>query len=209
MALSQHSDPENALSCFITCPAHQVLHIQVASTKLVAQVRSSPALQHQPGQPLPFPPLQQCHCTWFNRCSPGWWDEHSPCRDLSAPQVPRGDFFLTLQHCILRTAGFDLGFYTLTRAGTINPNDFQLHKRNLLLENTEFFTYPWHYLESSLDSKTQPPAQTRSQIYLQSKRASLQSNDDGASFGSAFQTLPQHPLPITTCHFEMPVPLSS
>lgn len=48
---------------------------------------------------------------------------------------------------------------TLTRAGTINPNDFQLWKRNFLKNKTEFFTYPRLYLESSLDSKTQPPAQ--------------------------------------------------
>lgn len=155
----------------------------------------------------PFlPPAQHCHCTWFNRCCPGWWDEHPPCQH---PKYPKWIFASLCSTAYSEQQGSTWTPQTFTTAGTINPNDFQLQRRNLLKNKTEFFTYPWLYLESRLDSKTQPPAQTGSQIYLKSKRASLQPGDDGASFGSAFQTLTQHPLPITTCHFEMPVPLSS
>lgn len=112
VATSQHSDPKTTLSCFITCPQYQVLRIQVASMKLAGcRCGTGEKLSCFTGSACSAPshPSQQCHCTWFNRCSPGWWDEHPPGRGLSAPQVPRGDFFLTLQRCIFRTAGFDLG----------------------------------------------------------------------------------------------------
>lgn len=94
MAISQHSDPENTLSCFITCPLYQVLHIQVASVGF--RRGTGEELSCCAGSAWPAVTARGSTC---------WRDEHPPCRDLSAPQVPPGDLFLTLQQCMFRTAG--------------------------------------------------------------------------------------------------------
>lgn len=56
VATSQHSDSENTLSCFITCPLYQVLPIQVGSL----------GFRCGTGEELYAVQDQQGHCTWLS-----------------------------------------------------------------------------------------------------------------------------------------------